>query len=48
MGTPTWGDLSIEEMWDQLLGKLNQVESVVPKIPFTGDSRHKEKSLETV
>ncbi|KAL5259282.1 hypothetical protein ACHWQZ_G009657 [Mnemiopsis leidyi] len=33
------GDLGIEEMWDELLGKLNQVESVVPKIPFTGDSR---------
>ena len=33
------GDLGIEEMGDELLGKLNQVESVVPKIPFTGDSR---------
>ena len=32
-------DLSIEEMWDELLGKLNQVESVVPKIPLSGGSR---------
>ena len=32
-------DLSIEEMWDELLGKLNLVESVVPKIPLTGGSR---------
>ncbi len=26
-------------MWDELLGKLKQVESVVPKIPLSGGSR---------
>ena len=32
-------ELDVEEMWSELLGKLNQVESVVPKIPLIDGNR---------